>query len=406
MGTYVPPKSFIVEELLTEFEQQLDIDEQREEEAYAQYAWEKDFDKSWEQLVDKDGVLQFVQQKDQIDTSASFERSIPEEDAQGAIPKRGVVRNIVIMFDISDGMREVDFKPDRLHCAFGAVKALIQGLFHQGPMTQLSLIALRNKRSTLISQLGSSPEEHIHLLDNVIKEGAEGAASLQNGLEMALAILASMPPYTTREIIVIFGSTKTFDPGNILATLQKLKESHITVNAISIAPEMYILKHICNETGGLYSVTKDANHLKKLLAGHTLPPKWKSWMEPILTKVGFPPMEKANTASLCVCHSTLTYKAYVCPQCHSKSCSIPTKCECCGLYLVSPPDISRMFHHLIPPKQFIQDTSSAKCISCNVDMSSGWRCPDCSHMFCDHCNTYIHQELQKCPVCFSYAAKR
>lgn len=35
------PKTFIVEELLTEIEQRFDIDEQREEEAYAQYAWEK-----------------------------------------------------------------------------------------------------------------------------------------------------------------------------------------------------------------------------------------------------------------------------------------------------------------------------------------------------------------------------
>ncbi|KAK1936419.1 transcriptional factor 2 subunit [Babesia divergens] len=398
------PKTFIVEELLTEFEQRFDIDEQREEEAYAQYAWEKDFDKSWEQLVDKDGVLQFVQQKDRHETSASFERIVSSEDLQGAIPKRGVVRNIVIMFDVSDGMREVDFKPDRLHCAFGAVKALIQDLFHQGPMTQLSLIALRNKRSTLISKMGTTPKEQIHLLDAAIKEGAEGAASLQNGLEMALGILTGMPPYTTREVIVIFGSTKTFDPGNILATLQKLRKEHITVNAISMAPEMYILKHICHETGGTYAVSQDSVHLKKLLTTHTLPPK--CWMEPVLTKVGFPPLEKANTASLCICHSNLTYKAYVCPQCHSKSCNIPTKCKCCGLYLASPPDISRMFHHLIPPKQFTQEIFEGECSSCGMHLTSGWRCPDCNNLYCGHCDQYIHQELQKCPFCVSDTTNR
>lgn len=42
--------------------------------------------------MDKDGVLQFVQQKDRHETSASFERIVSSEDLQGAIPKRGVVR--------------------------------------------------------------------------------------------------------------------------------------------------------------------------------------------------------------------------------------------------------------------------------------------------------------------------
>eukprot|EP00371_Babesia_bovis_P000699 XP_001609346.1 transcriptional factor 2 subunit [Babesia bovis T2Bo] len=346
-------KTFIVEELITEFEQQYDIDEQRDEEIYAQYAWEKDFDKSWEQLVDKDGVLQFVQQKDVSNTDVTSDGTVALSEADSSIQKRGVVRNIVIMFDTSDGMREVDFKPDRLHCAAGAVKGLIQGLFHQGPMTQLAIITMRNKRSTMVSKLGTPPSEHIALLDEKIKEGTDGVPSLQNGLEMAISILTDMPPYTTREILVIFGATKTFDPGNILTTLQKLKDEHVSVSAVSIAPEMYILKHICTETGGSYAVCKDSVHLKSLLNDHTMPPKWRPWMEPVLTKVGFPPLEKANTASLCICHSTLTYKAYICPQCHSKSCAIPTKCKCCRLYLVSPPDISRMFHQLIPPKPFI-----------------------------------------------------
>ncbi|GIX64751.1 general transcription factor IIH subunit 2, putative [Babesia caballi] len=261
------PKPYIVEELITEFEQRFDIDEQREEELYAQYAWEKDFDKSWEQLVDKDGVLQFVHQKDSTAITSSFEGVVPLDDCEGGIQKRGVVRNIVVMFDASDGMREVDFKPDRLHCALGALKALIQELFRQGPMTQMALITLRNKCANLVCKLGTPPSEQIELLDATIKEGAEGAPSLQNGLEMALGVLAGMAPYTTREILVIFGSTKTFDPSNILATLQKLKDEHVSVSAISIAPEMYILKHICDETGGSFAqILRDTDEVQVLRA--------------------------------------------------------------------------------------------------------------------------------------------
>ncbi|CDR98028.1 transcriptional factor 2 subunit, putative [Babesia bigemina] len=366
-------RPLVVEELITEFEQRFDIDEQREEELYAQYAWEKDFDKSWEQLVDKDGVLQFVQQKSGHTPMSSFEGVAITDDPDGGIQKRSVVRNIVIVFDTSDGMREVDFKPDRLHCASGAIK---------GPMTQLALVALRNKRSSLIAKLGTPPSETVSLLEATIKEGAEGVPSLQNGLEMAIGILSGMPPYTTREVLVIFASTKTFDPSNILATLQRLKDEHVIVSAISIAPEMYILKWLPNGKSPEKRIDMP-------------------WMEPILTKVGFPPLEKANTASLCVCHSSLTYKTYICPQCHSKSCAIPTKCKCCGLYLVSPPDISRMFHQLIPPKAFREEPSSAKCSSCNVDAICGLVCPQCSSFYCEHCTTYIHNELHQCPFCVS-----
>ncbi|GBE62485.1 transcription initiation factor TFIIH subunit 2 [Babesia ovata] len=178
-------RPLVVEELITEFEQRFDIDEQREEELYAQYAWEKDFDKSWEQLIDKDGVLQFVHQKNPQTPAWSYESLAPAEDTDEGIQKRSVVRNVVIIVDTSDGMREVDFKPDRLHCASGAIKELIQRMFHQGPMTQLALIALRNKRSSLIAKLGTPPSETVSLLDAMIKEGAEGVPSLQNGLEVS-----------------------------------------------------------------------------------------------------------------------------------------------------------------------------------------------------------------------------
>ncbi|KAK2196157.1 bifunctional von Willebrand factor A-like domain superfamily/TFIIH subunit Ssl1-p44/TFIIH C1-like domain/Zinc finger [Babesia duncani] len=405
------PKLILLEELLTEFEQQLDIDEEREEEVYAQYSWEKGMEiLSWEQLIDKDGVLQFIQPKTKSICEKGYVHATQDVGRKNVIEKRGIIRyvilfnshncsNLVIIFDISDRMRETDFKPDRCYCAFAVLKKFIKELFHQGPITQLAIVGLRDKESILISPLGSNPNEQIERLGSVIKEGARGVASLQNGFEMCLTILEDLPCYTTREVLVIFGSTRTFDVGNILVTLKRLINSHITVSAISLSPEIYILKHICDETQGRYFVAMDSTHLRTLFNDFTIPPKWKPWMEPMLTKVGFPPFEKASTASLCACHSKLTYQAYICPQCHSKFCSIPIKCKCCGLYLVSPPDIARTFHHLIHPKVFIQESTTNICFSCNYSTNNGARCPDCQCFFCEYCNQYIHKELHQCPFC-------
>ncbi|EKX72661.1 conserved hypothetical protein [Theileria equi strain WA] len=393
------PKPILVEQLITEFEQSVDIIDERDEETYAQYAWEKDVDRSWEQLVDKDGVLQFVEPQSRCLTTNESQLGSTVLRDKGLIRKRGIIRNLVIIFDMSDRMHEMDFKPDRLYCAFGAVKEFVKELFHQGPITQIGLIGLRNKVSTMISQLGTNPDEQIELLGNALKEGPSGTASLQNGLEMALTILSTLPSYTTREVLIIFGSNRTLDPGNILATLYKLKENHICVNAISLAPELYILKNICTETGGMCSVAMDAAHLRTLLNDFTIPPPWHNWMEPVLTKVAFPPLKKTTTASLCACHSNLTHTAYICPQCHSKSCSIPTRCRCCGIYLVSPPDISRAFYHLIPPKTFIKDSRTGRCDTCNYETSNGSTCPDCASFFCEYCDAYIHNELHQCPHC-------
>ncbi|UKJ88831.2 hypothetical protein MACJ_002077 [Theileria orientalis] len=389
---------YLLEELLNEFEQSLDIKNENDDEAYQQYAWEQDFDKSWEQLVDKDGELQFIKPQSRIYSEPEADNETPFESLD-VISKRGIIRNVVILFDMSETMLEKDFKPDRLYCSFGALKEFVKDLFSKGPITQLGMVVMRNKVANLICQLGTNPEEQLELLGNSLKEGAEGPSSLQNGLEMCLNILCDLPSYSTREVLVIFGSNRTLDAGNILVTLEKLKQNNLTINSISLSPELYILKNICLETGGNYSVARDANHLKHLLNNYTSPPPWKKWMEPVLLKVAFPPLKKTATVSLCVCHSSLVNRAYICPQCHSKSCYIPTKCKCCGIYLVSPPDISRAFHHLIPPKTFIKGNTHVTCSSCNLRNNTGFRCPSCDSWFCEYCNVYIKEELHQCPMC-------
>ena len=57
------------------------------------------------------------------------------------------------------------------------------------------------------------------------KRSTSGDASLQNPLEMALTLLQNIPEYGNREVLVCYGSLSTTDPGDIFATIAKLKRA-------------------------------------------------------------------------------------------------------------------------------------------------------------------------------------
>uniref|UniRef100_A0A3B0MTT7 von Willebrand factor type A domain/Ssl1-like/TFIIH C1-like domain containing protein, putative n=1 Tax=Theileria annulata TaxID=5874 RepID=A0A3B0MTT7_THEAN len=314
-------KKYILEELLTEYEQNNEINNNNEDEAYQQYSWELDVDKSWEQLIEKDGILQFIKPQTKIyqEFDIDYNTNLKQHNVD-IIYKRGIIRfvmvlwSIMILFDMSEQMHEMDFKPDRLYCAFNSLKEFMNVLYGSGPITQVGIIVMRNKICNVITQFGTNPDEQMELLSNILKDGPEGSSSLQNGLEMCLKIMCELPYYMTREILIIFGSNKTLDPGNILITLDKLKQNFITVNCISLSPELYILKG-------------------------------------------------------------------------------------CGIFMVSPPDISRAFHHLIPPKSFHKIERNINCSGCNLNIEIGYQCQNCQGIFCEYCDKYIHQDLHQCPIC-------
>lgn len=119
-------------------------------------------------------------------------------------------------------------------------------------------------------------------------------------------------------------------------------------------------------------------------------------MLPILVKVGFPSLTKSNTASLCVCHGKLVFTSYTCPQCSAITCNIPSRCKCCQIYLVSPADVCRGFHHLCAPPEFTNVPADIlggcdTCASCSVELKNSVmysgedrakQCPGCMKIFC------------------------
>ena len=55
----------------------------------------------------------------------------------------------------------------------------------------------------------------------------DGEPSLQNSLERAMNGLKNMPAHSSREVLVLFGSLTTCDPGDIQKTIKSLKENNI-----------------------------------------------------------------------------------------------------------------------------------------------------------------------------------
>lgn len=71
---------------------------------------------------------------------------------------------------------------------------------------------------------------------------------------MYLRIILSdshLPTHSSREILIIFGSLTTCDPGNVHDTVQGCVNDKIRVSVVALAAEMKICRDFCTRTGGL-----------------------------------------------------------------------------------------------------------------------------------------------------------
>jgi transcription initiation factor TFIIH subunit 2 len=133
----------------------------------------------------------------------------------------------------------------------------------QNPISQLGVIATRNSLAQNLSELSGTPENHIRALNNAT--AGEGEPSLQNALEVAGASLALVPRHGVREILIVYSGLNTCDPGDILASIQKLCAQKIRVSMVGVGAEMYIGRRITEETHGTYTIAVDAQHYSEVL---------------------------------------------------------------------------------------------------------------------------------------------
>ena len=257
-------------------------------------------------------------------------------------------------------MAEKDLRPTRYLLTLRYTTAFITEFFEQNPISQLGIIGTRDGLALTISPLSGNPNDHISNLKKLHEQEPKGQPSLQNALDMARAALFHAPTHATREILILFGSLLSSDPGDIHTTISALVSSHITVTVIGLAAQVAICLTLATRTNPSlspnqsYTVALNESHFRDLLMRATTPPTTPqaatsdSGIKSSLLMMGFPSRLVDPTPTLCACHSRPTRDGYLCSRCSSKVCSLPTSCPACGLTLILSTHLARSYHHLFP----------------------------------------------------------
>lgn len=135
------------------------------------------------------------------------------------------------------------------------VEAFIREFFDQNPLSQIGLVTIKDGIAHSLTELGGSPESHVKALMGKLE--CSGDSSLQNALDLVHGYLNPIPSYGHREVLILYSALSTCDPGDIMETIQKCKQSKLRCSVIGLGAEMFVCKHLCQETGGAYSVALD-----------------------------------------------------------------------------------------------------------------------------------------------------
>ena len=383
--------------------------------------------------------------------------------------QRGVFRNVILLLDMSNSLLETDYKPSRLLLMLNTASIFITEFFSENPISELAIIITRDGLSQRLTNLSGSPAEHLEALEKLRpkpnpqgKSGytaeieVKGRPSLQNSLELARAMLSAAPTHLTREIIILYGSLSTVDPGDIHQTIHGLVADHIRVCVVGMAARIYICSELVAKThnfsspyspqasaGTVYGVALDESHYNSLVMAHITPPPVtesdRTFHKPALIPMGFASEIQSEEPGLCSCHHMPSRGGYKCPRCLVKLCRLPMKCPVCGLQCILSTHLARAYHHLYPLKNWVEldwanahASSSTVCFGCrtpfpeppndgvedegdggvgsrknvqpgkraaNVSESGRYACPDCREHYCITCDIYAHEVIHNCPGC-------
>ncbi|KAF8161159.1 Ssl1-like-domain-containing protein [Crassisporium funariophilum] len=389
------------------------------------YTWEASFTRSWETV--------------QEDEAGSLQTSVEDLMARGrrrrllapaSAIRRTIIRHLVLILDLSASMMDRDMRPTRFDLMLQYAREFITEWFDQNPLGQIGIVGMRAGLGERIGEMSGNPQDVLKAIADRHRLEPTGEPSLQNAVEMARGSMNHLPTHSSREILIMFGSLTTCDPGNIHDTLDSCVKNKIRISVVALAAEMKICRDLCDKTGGQFGVAMNEGHFKDLLFELVPPPAQKAISRAAgagatnpaadLMMMGFPTrLPDASPPSLCVCHSELKSQGFMCPRCMSKVCDVPTDCDICGLMIVSSPHLARSYHHLFPVKPYdavpSEDDSpdlSTSCHACarpfpenqtsakeGLSPVGRYRCPDCHYDFCSDCDVFVHDVVHCCPGC-------
>ncbi|KAG5731978.1 TFIIH basal transcription factor complex p47 subunit [Termitomyces sp. T112] len=395
------------------------------------YTWEASYTRSWETV--------------QEDEAGSLQAAVDDWMARGrrrrllapsTAIRRTIIRHVVLLLDLSAAMMDRDMRPTRFDLMLQYSREFIAEWFDQNPLGQIGIVGMRAGIGERIGEMSGNPQEVLKHIADRHKLEPTGEPSLQNAIEMARSSMSHLPTHSSREIIIVFGSLTTCDPGNIHDTLDSCVKAKIRISVVALAAEMKICRSLCEKTGGQFGVALNEGHFHDLLFELIPPPAQQA----SLNRLGSAPNSRAPNSSadlmlmgfptrlpdtappgLCVCHSEIKSEGFLCPRCLAKVCDVPTDCDVCGLMIVSSPHLARSYHHLFPVKAYdavltedqISSNAPKVCHACSrpfptqtaTHTSEGlspygrYRCPDCQNDFCSECDVFVHEVVHCCPGC-------
>ncbi|TFK54265.1 TFIIH basal transcription factor complex subunit SSL1 [Heliocybe sulcata] len=393
------------------------------------YAWEASYTRSWD-TVQEDEAGSLTTAVADLLARNRRRRLLAPADAI----RRTIIRHLIIILDLSLSMLDRDMRPTRFDLSLEYAREFIVEWFDQNPLGQIGLVGMRAGLGERLSEMSGNPQDVLKAISERHRLEPAGEPSLQNAIEMARGSMGHLPTHSSREILIIFGSLTTVDPGNILETLERCVQDRIRVSVVALAAEMKVCREFCDKTGGQFGVAMNEGHFKDLLFELIPPPAQRALSRAAgagankpdadLMMMGFPVrLPDTSPPALCVCHSELKSEGFLCPRCSAKVCDVPTDCDICGLMIVSSPHLARSYHHLFPVKPYQAVTTleegSAFAKSCHACARSfpdaplasstataegmspigRYRCPDCQHDFCTECDVFIHDVVHCCPGC-------
>ncbi|CAN9337753.1 unnamed protein product [Alternaria alternata] len=359
-------------------------------------AWETEYSRTVQKTIEPadDGTLgQSVQEREE-----ERKRKRLRKDTKPF--QRGIIRHVVLVLDLSEAMMEKDMRPNRFITMINYTQDYIREFFEQNPISQMSVLGMHDGICIRVSELSGNPAEHVAAIQGLRSkdDGKEpkGAPSLQNALELARATLYHTPSHGTREVIVVFGSLLSLDPGDIHQTVKACVRDRIRVSVIGMGARLKICTEIVTRTNAgdesEYTIATDQEMLKELLLATTTPPVIRTTAPAVaapaapqapdpssaaaLMMMGFPSRVVEDQLTMCACHGNLTMGGYTCSRCSAKVCSLPITCPSCQLTLLLSTHLARSYHHLFPLRNWstvswsrAREKGSKQCVGCLASFS-------------------------------------
>ncbi|KAJ3214123.1 hypothetical protein HDU67_002032 [Dinochytrium kinnereticum] len=358
------------------------------------YLWEEEYKRSWDVLQeDEDGSLQGVVNSIVLQKR----RRLQARDTRPV--QRGIIRHVCMVLDLSRAMADTasadHLRPSKLECTLSAAETFVAEFFDVNPLGSLGIVAMRDGIVERITDMSGNPSEHIAALQKKVNREVSGEPSLQNALEMSKGILLHVPSHGTREILILYGSLTTCDPGDIFTTIEQLKKDNIRVSIIGLTAEMKICKTICKETNGSYTVVLSETHLKETISQNVPPPPMESKKAvTMMIEMGFPLVTHFDFPTLCVCPKTTR-----CTGCKSIFPPLPTTSFSRRMSTTEPASTRST-----APTAQGKDTTKLPAPLTNEIPTGRFECERCGNHFCIECDLFAHEILHNCVGCASHSA--